>query len=537
MCAAIAEDKPNRVEATCTISGFPRRHTRTLQRSVMPIALSNSQSAQHCGWWHTVALAPRGNVDSGTGTAAGLVSVMAINGAPGRAHASCNCVSITSIWIWNRVDRPEMAISEKCRHRTVSFRSTGPTVPSCPVATPKTHPQIVHDDEARTLILGGHGLLADPKPTRKLTPAGLYKAIEQLGFVQVDTISTIQRAHHHILHSRFDDYTPDLLTRLLEKQRKLFEHWTHDASVIPTVWWPHWQHRFQRYQQRYDSPDKWLRKQMGDNWTAMVAHVTERITKEGPLRSADFEHDRTTSGGWWGWKPQKAALEYLWRIGRLSVTARQSFHKVYDLTERVLPVLHDCKQSEHSEHVEWACATALDRLGVATPAELAAFFRAVPITETRTWAKDAVRSGRAVAVTVEALDGSKPRSAIAWHDWRRRLARLPAPPDRMRLLSPFDPVIRDRHRALRLFNFDYRFEAFVPAAKRKYGYYVLPILDCDRIVGRLDAKTHRDRSELVVNGLWWEPDIKPTRARRSRLGGALRRLAVGVGADRVVRND
>jgi len=388
--------------------------------------------------------------------------------------------------------------------------------------------------QAGNLLLLGQGLMHDPSTAAPLTPARLHRHIERLGFVQVDTISTVQRAHHHILHCRFDDYDPAHLRKLLETDRKLFEHWTHDASIIPTAWFPHWKRRFERYRQRGNAPNAWWRQRIGDDPDAVIDHVLERITDEGPLRSADFEHDQKSTGPWWGWKPQKAALEYLWRIGVLAVDRRVNFHKHYDLTERVLPHVHDAEPPDEEQHVDWACTAALERLGSATPAELAGFFKAITIAEARQWCTAARRDGRIVDVVVESAGGSKPVKAVAFHDWQRRLSRVPDPPDRMRLLSPFDPVIRDRKRALRLFDFDYRFEAFTPAPKRKYGYYVLPILDRDQFVGRLDAKTHRDRSELEVKGLWWEPTVRVTSKRRARLDDALDRLAHAVGADYIV---
>ena len=390
------------------------------------------------------------------------------------------------------------------------------------------------------MLLGGQGLLDDPAGTgngfSSITPAALYRRIERMGFVQVDTISAVERAHQHILHSRFDAYQPAMLTKLLERDRKLFEHWTHDASIIPTAWWPYWKHRFRRYENRGAAPNAWWRQRVGKDPQRVIDHVLERITSEGALRSADFEHERADddSAAWWGWKPQKAALEHLWRAGVLSISKRVNFHKYYDLTERVFPTWHKHRPADDDDHVDWACTSALDRLGVATAGEMFQFFRAITPAEARQWCAQAKLDGRIVEVIVESMNGTKPRKAFAPHDWKRRLLKLPPAPDRMRLLSPFDPVLRDRDRALRLFDFDYRFEAFVPAPQRKYGYYVLPMLDGDELIGRLDAKTHRDRGELVVNKLWWEPQVKVNRRRRARLDDALERLAHFVGVERVV---
>ncbi|HYG81668.1 MAG TPA: crosslink repair DNA glycosylase YcaQ family protein, partial [Pyrinomonadaceae bacterium] len=149
------------------------------------------------------------------------------------------------------------------------------------------------------------------------------------------------------------------------------------------------------------------------------------------------------------------------------------------------------------------------------------------------WCEEALRDGRVIAVMVEAADGSKPKPALAVADWERRLRALPAPPERTRLLSPFDPVLRDRARARRLFGFDYRFEAFVPEPQRRYGYYVLPILEGDRLVGRLDPKFERREGLLNVRKVYWEPNVRVTRLRLRNLERAAERLAQLIGARRV----
>ncbi|MCP3902955.1 MAG: winged helix-turn-helix domain-containing protein [Planctomycetes bacterium] len=397
---------------------------------------------------------------------------------------------------------------------------------------PRTAADPVPAATARRLFLGAQELLGDP--TRRVTPALVHRVIARMGFVQVDTINVVQRAHHHILGSRLDGYRPRHLTRLLERDRKLFEHWTHDASVIPAAWYPHWKIRFRSYarrwrDERWSAPDSWWAQRMGGKPKQVIDHVLDRVTNEGPLMSRDFEHDGP-SGAWWGWKPPKAALEHLWRVGRLAVRARVNFHKIYDLSERVFPDQHAADAPDPDEHIAWAARMALERLGFATAAEIAGFFRAVPINDVRAWCEEAQRREEIVPVLVETADGSAPRREYGLPDWRKRVARCPDPPDRIRVMSPFDPVLRDRARALRRFGFDYRFEAFVPAPKRRYGYYVLPILEADRFTGRLDAKLHRGRGVLEVRGLWWEPGVRPSRRRLSALDAALGRLAESVDA-------
>ncbi len=384
---------------------------------------------------------------------------------------------------------------------------------------------------ARLLLMNAQGLLADPG--RPATAATLQRLIAQMGFVQLDSINVVERAQHLTLASRLDHYQPAHLTRLLEQERSLFEHWTHDASIIPTKWFAHWQPRFARERERI-MRNAWWRQRMGAAPDKIINHVRARIMQEGPLRSQDFEHDRQGAPAtWWGWKPQKAALEFLWTTGELLVTRREKFQKVYDLTERVLPAQSATPPPTEHEHVEWACHTALARLVVATPKEIAEFWQAIGIAQARAWCDEAARAGRITPVLVESCDGANPRPSFALCDWAQRLKELPAPPARMRLLSPFDPVLRDRARARRLFDFAYRFEAFVPAPQRQFGYYVLPMLEGDRLVGRLDPKLYRRAGQLRIQQIYWEPGVRPTPARRQRLTQAAERLARLIGAPEI----
>jgi uncharacterized protein YcaQ len=385
--------------------------------------------------------------------------------------------------------------------------------------------------EARLLLMQAQGLLDAPE--RQASPAAVSRLIDQLGFVQVDSINVVDRAHHLTLGARLEGYRPRHLEHLLERRRSLFEHWTHDASAIPSRWYPYWKPRFRRFA-KSSRFERWMERRMGPEHAKIVAHVKRRLRREGPLMAKDFEApEGTKRGSWWGWTPQKTALEVLWQTGVVTIAGRKNFHKIYDLCERVHPELHGLPAPGKRAHTEWACSTAIERLGVATPREIAEFWLAVPAKDVTTWCRTAERNGRLVAVEVEdEADGQK-RDAFAISDWERRLARAPAPPPHLRLLSPFDPVIRDRDRLSRRFGFEYRFEAFVPARKREWGYYVLPILEGDRFVGRLDPKLHRDQDRLEVRSLYWEPGIRPTRARRRQLDEALAVLAQRVGASTI----
>ena len=379
--------------------------------------------------------------------------------------------------------------------------------------------------QGRRLLLSAQALLG-PAPT------GLAALIDQLGFVQVDSINVLERAHHLILGCRLEDYRPAMLERLLHR-RRLFEHWTHDAAIIPMKHYRHWKVRFPRSRARILA-NAWWRERVGDRVEELLAQVLDRIRAEGPLRSADFDHSKADcEPGWWGWKPQKAALEMLWHTGELAVAGRVNFHKRYDLAERVFPKAHAQPASSPEAHRQWACSSALERLGVASPREIAAFWDAVTPAEAAQWCATAQAQGQVVPVELGTLDDGPARGSFAPADWRERLANLPDPNPGMRILCPFDPILRDRARCLRLFGFDYRFEAFVPEAKRQYGYYVLPLLEGDTLIGRMDAKLHRDRNTLAVKALWWEKGIRPTQARLRRLNHALEDLAVRLEAQTV----
>ncbi len=383
-------------------------------------------------------------------------------------------------------------------------------------------------DAARRLFLGAQALLDDP--ARPATKATLRRVITALGFVQIDSINTVARAHHLTLHARLDGYQPRALTGLLERERFLFEHWTHDASLIPTAWYPQWKLRFARDRPRIEQ-HAWWQSLLGPDAAAVAARARDRIAREGPLSVAAFEQKAST-GGFWAWTPEKAALEYLWRTGELAVHGRDGFQKVYDLSERVHPELHARAAPSPEEHLAWAATTAAARLVIFTPTELAHYWNAISLAEARLWCAGAARAGTVVPVEVTSADGSAPQAAFALADWAARLSRLPPAPERIRLLAPFDPVVRDRARCQRRFGFHYRFEAFTPAKKRLHGYYVLPLLEGDRLVGRIDPAFRREEGRLVVQGLWWEPGVRPTRARLRALREALDRLSTFVGATR-----
>lgn len=390
-------------------------------------------------------------------------------------------------------------------------------------------PRPIAAAESRRILLAAQGLAA--APGRRAGPAGVLQLIERLGFVQLDAINVLERSELLVLHARLDGDPRPALRQLLEKDRTLFEHWTHDASVIPTAWHPLWRRRFRRFEQRLRARPG-FRQRLGPDPDARLRDVEQRMRREGPLRSQDLVSMREDRkhGGWWDWHPGKASLEFLWLTGRAAITARRSGEKVYDLVERVLPERAlRAEEPAAEEHLAWACRSALARLGVATAKEIADFWEAVKVTDVRAFARAATASGEWEAV--ELLDGDGKRRAAFAHPDSERLAKTEPLADRIRLLSPFDPVVRDRARLLRRFGFDYRFEAFTPRAKRRYGYYVLPFVRGDTFLGRIDPKLHRENAELTVRGPFWERGARSPENRRL-LENAVERLAGFTGAER-----
>jgi len=387
---------------------------------------------------------------------------------------------------------------------------------------------VLNNTAARRLFLDRHALLDTPSgPARGEDLLGL---ITRLGFVQVDSINTVERAHHMILFSRRPAYRPKHIKPLLERDRSLFEHWTHDASIIPSEFYPHWQLKFERDFERLKTRWKnWHRHGFEEKFDTIL----KQIEKNGPVSSGDVgEDEERGKGGWWDWHPSKTALEFLWRSGQLSVCHRAGFTKVYDLTERIIPQTHRQTRPGVEATVGFACSAALDRLGFATSGELAAFFDLVTPEEAKNWCRDNLASGKLIEIEIGLADGSR-RKAFGRPDLLDVTTDLPEPTGRLRVLNPFDPALRDRKRAERLFGFHYRIEVFVPEAKRQYGYYVFPLLEGDRLVGRIDMKARRAEDRLLVRALWPERGTRFGKGRLKRLEAELDRVARLSGCSRV----
>ena len=374
----------------------------------------------------------------------------------------------------------------------------------------------ISNRQARWLWLQSQGLSGTPTG-----PLDLPETIRRLGFVQLDTIQNVTRAHHHILWSRNQNYREPMLDRLLGEDKAVFEHFTHDASVLPIEYYPMWQRQFRRLGEKvaaYASSRKAVTEISGEE-------IKARIAAEGPLSTQAFDTKVKGKKQMWDRPPHKRVMDQLWYAGELATSHRLNFTKYYDLSERVIPPQYREATHDDAGQIDWLCRNAIDRLAFGSLGEIQRFWGAVDATETRAWAQSAADM---ITVAVESHAGQWSK-ALAPPDIEARLLNASRPSARLRIINPFDPIVRDRNRLLALFGFHYRNEMFVPAAQRQWGYYVYPILERDRFVGRIEIKADRAAGQLRVTQFWPEPGMSWSSRRLERLTAELARLARLIG--------
>ncbi|MCB1338547.1 MAG: YcaQ family DNA glycosylase [Maritimibacter sp.] len=369
--------------------------------------------------------------------------------------------------------------------------------------------------DARRLWLAQTGLSQGPKDPLAI--------IRGLGFLQIDTIRNVVRAQDHILWSRADArYREEGVWRHLAG-RDLFEHFTHDASLIPMEVLPFWSRRFRVLGER-TARSSWFHSGLGQ---AEIRAIRDRIAAEGALSTHAFDTKHEGPKEMWARPPHKKALDQMWYAGTLATCHRERFVKFYDLGERVFAGGYDRGVAE-ADQIDALHARAMGHLGVATPSELMKFWAATSPAEVKAW----IARAELVPVEVEAADG-RVYNAVATPDIEERLAAAPAPGGRVRLVNPFDPAVRERDRLERLFGFAYRNEMFVPPNDRIYGYYVYPLLEGLRFIGRIELKADRGAGVLRVSGYWPEPGGRASAARAGRIEAELDRFRRFAGLDRV----
>lgn len=372
-------------------------------------------------------------------------------------------------------------------------------------------------EAARTMLLAAQGLGSPPE--RFAQKADVLDAIRRMGVLQIDSISVVARSPYLVLWSRLGLYDPVWLDELLA-EGAIFEYWSHAACFVPMEDYG----LYRRYM--LDGSEKsraWFSAHPRE-----VRRVLERIRKEGAVRSAEFVRTEGKAGGWWEWKPEKRALEHLFAAGELMISRRDpNFHRVYDLRERVLerslPAWRDALAPTREEVRRTLALKAVRALGVAVARWVPDYFR-TPKRGVAGLLEELAEEGSLLRVSIECTEGP-----AYVHPQNARLAEKVLSgglePPRTTLLSPFDPVVWDRARALELFDFDYKIEVYTPAAKRRYGYYSLPILYRNALVGRLDAKAHRKVGLFEVKSLHLEPRVRVDDDLVAELAGALRDCA------------
>ena len=348
-----------------------------------------------------------------------------------------------------------------------------------------SRPTLAVEQARRLALAAGAGF---HRATRR-GPETVAEIVDRIGYVQIDTISVVERAHHHILATRIPRYQTEWLERA-----PVFEYWAHAAAYLP---WRDF---------RYTLPRKERIKANGHDWfradKVEAKRVLARIRSEGPLMARHFETSRRPAG-WWDWKPAKRALEYLFMAGDLMVV-RQGFQKVFDLTERVLPPGTDTRIPTPHEHAAWYVDRALDAWGLAARDEMA-YLRKEYVAHIDAVLRQREEDGSLIRVTVEGV------AKTAYWVRPADLERIDAgkAPDRtLRIVSPFDPFLIHRKRMRRLFGFDFAIECYLPTAKRTFGYFALPLLQGTDFVGLLDAKADRSAGRLIVQNLRYDGPAK-----------------------------
>ncbi|WP_258128077.1 crosslink repair DNA glycosylase YcaQ [Escherichia coli] len=378
--------------------------------------------------------------------------------------------------------------------------------------------------DARNLHLAAQGLLN--KPRRQASLEDIPATISRMSLLQIDTINIVARSPYLVLFSRLGNYPAQWLDESLARG-ELMEYWAHEACFMPRS-------DFRLIRHRMLAPEKmgWKYK---DAWMqeheAEIAQLIQHIHDKGPVRSADFEHPRKGASGWWEWKPHKRHLEGLFTAGKVMVIERRNFQRVYDLTHRVMPDWDDERDLVSQTEAEIIMLDNSARsLGIFREQWLADYYR-LKRPALAAWREARAEQQQIIAVHVEKLGNLWLHADLLLLLERALAGKLTA--THSAVLSPFDPVVWDRKRAEQLFDFSYRLECYTPAPKRQYGYFVLPLLHRGQLVGRMDAKMHRQTGILEVISLWLQEGIKPTTMLQKGLRQAITDFASWQQATRV----
>jgi uncharacterized protein YcaQ len=344
----------------------------------------------------------------------------------------------------------------------------------------------------------------------------LNSTIDRLGLLQLDSVNVFERSHYLPLFARLGAYDKSGLDRITFGRKSRFvEYWAHEAALIPVEDWPLFRWRMDAMRQKYSTPDSWV---AGN--TAMLDWLRAELATRGVVAASELEHDTGKgAGGWWGWSEVKTGLEWLFRFGEVVSAGRTRFERRYALASSALPTHLFEREVTPGDAIRELVRRSARAHGIGTLTDFADYYR-IKTEPARAALQDLVDDGELEPVTVPGWN----RPAFLHRD-----ARLPRRIDATALLSPFDPVVWDRQRAERMFGFHYRIEIYTPAHKRVFGYYTLPLLLDDRLVGRVDLKNDRQSGVLRVQSAWTEPGAPPETA--ARLAVLLRETAAWQGLE------
>lgn len=370
-------------------------------------------------------------------------------------------------------------------------------------------------DRARRMALAAQGF-TDPKPRGRVDVRHFRRVLRRLGVVQLDSVNVFARTHYMPFFSRLGPYDRHSLDTWLWRSREVFEFWAHEASLLPIGDHPLFRFRMAPGW-HWESVDRMLER------PDILDRVEEEVAASGPIRTAHLNEPGNRSGGMWDWSDGKLALEALFLVGRVSTAYRENFVRYYDLTSRVIPQeVLDLPAPDAEEAQRELLAKAARALGVATYDDLADYYR-IRRPKARPLIDKLVADGELIEAEVEGWD----RVAYVHPE-----AVVPRRVEGSALLSPFDSLVWHRPRTERLFGFRYRIEIYTPAAKRVYGYYVLPYLLDGHLVARVDLKSDRKNGRLQVKGAFAEDGVDRT-AVSPRLAADLRATAEWLGAQEV----
>jgi hypothetical protein len=362
-----------------------------------------------------------------------------------------------------------------------------------------------------------------PDRTKMVTWAHMAPMIRRLNLLQIDSVNVVTRSHYLPLYSRLGAYAQATLDARAfgQEKRALFECWAHEASLLPMELHPLMRWRMARARAgngTYKSMD-----QFGKDERAYVKQVLDFVTRNGPTVASEVPGGGKAEGSWWGWSKGKLALETLFDQGLVTTASRDGFERLYDIPERVIPAEVLARPTPNGKDaIRQLLDLSARAHGLGTEIDLRDYFR-LPVTDTRAALAELIEEGALIPVSVE---GWKQQAYL------HREAKLPRKAGGTALLSPFDPLVWERSRAERLFSFHYRIEIYTPAAKRQFGYYVLPFLHHDRIAGRVCLKADRQAGVLRANASHHESFADPVET-ASALAGELKLMASWLGLPEV----